>query len=233
MATFTMRLKDVIELTDGDIGLNEYPIFDEAYREKLNKKIVDHYLNQEIGQETIDMWRHAVKRHMNEIMPYYNQLYKSELLQVEPFLTFSSDSSSTTDAEHTTSSDTTSNAASESGSTSTSRTVASEMPQVRLEGDADYATAAQDAISESGATSNAQDSSHAEQGGEQSQTTQSTGSGFSGSMSSLLMEYRQTFLNIDMMVIEDMRDLFMLVWNTGDEYSGDRSPFLFPHWGWW
>lgn len=231
MATFTMRLKDVIEATGGDIGLNEYPIFDEAYREPLNKKIVDHYLNQEIGQETIDMWRHAVKRRMNEIMPYYNQLYKSELHNIDPFLTFSTESTSTTDAEHSTTTDSTSNAASESGSTSTSRTVASEMPQTRLAGDADYATAAQDAVSESGATSNAQDTAHAEQGGEQSQATEATSKGFSGSMASLLMEYRQTFLNIDMMIIEDMRDLFMLIWDTGEEHSQREWPWWPYGWG--
>ena len=33
-----------------------------------------------------------------------------------------------------------------------------------------------------------------------------------GSYSSMLIEYRKTFLNIDMDIIEDLSDLFMLLW---------------------
>src|SRR4051794_4007521 len=61
MGTFTMPLKTAIELAPkGDIGLNDYPIFDEAYRPTLNKKITDRYLNREIGMETISLFRHAM-----------------------------------------------------------------------------------------------------------------------------------------------------------------------------
>ena len=32
------------------------------------------------------------------------------------------------------------------------------------------------------------------------------------SNSKMLMEYRQTFLNIDMQIINELEDLFMLIW---------------------
>ena len=38
-----------------DFGLNDYPIFDESYREKLNKKILDHYDFYEIGQSELEI----------------------------------------------------------------------------------------------------------------------------------------------------------------------------------
>ena len=41
-------------------------------------------------------------------------------------------------------------------------------------------------------------------------------SGFNGSMSALLQEYRQTFLNIDLMVIQALEPLFMGIWGSGD-----------------
>ena len=67
-----------------DFGLDLYPIFDESYRETLNKKILAHYRYREIGAETPQRFRHYLVSKMNEIMPLYNQMYKSELLEFNP-----------------------------------------------------------------------------------------------------------------------------------------------------
>lgn len=64
--------------------LNDYPIFDEEYREGLNNKILNHYLFREIGVETPDKFSFMLHRKMWEIMPYYNQLYESELFDFNP-----------------------------------------------------------------------------------------------------------------------------------------------------
>lgn len=65
--------------------MGAYPIFDEAYRETLNAKILKHYYTREICAETVGLWRLWLNNRMNEIMPYYNQLYKSTLLEFNPF----------------------------------------------------------------------------------------------------------------------------------------------------
>ena len=72
------------------IGLADYPIFNENYREELNNKIIRHYYFREIGLETAGLFRWYMRREMFEIMPYYNQLYESEILakQMEPLLSF-------------------------------------------------------------------------------------------------------------------------------------------------
>lgn len=54
-----------------------YPIFEEAYRRPLERKILSHYYTREIGYETVGRWKLALRNKMNEIMPYYNQLYKA------------------------------------------------------------------------------------------------------------------------------------------------------------
>ena len=54
MATFTATLQELQELgwdIESD-ALMDYPIHDEGYRTPLNRKILDHYRFQEIGQET-------------------------------------------------------------------------------------------------------------------------------------------------------------------------------------
>lgn len=58
----------------------EWPIFDEEYRVPLEKKILRYFYTREIGCETYGLWKLMLQNKMCEIMPYYNQLYKSELL---------------------------------------------------------------------------------------------------------------------------------------------------------
>lgn len=83
MSNFTVQVRWLIE-NNFDFQLTEYPIFDETYRNVLNKKILDHYKFREIGFETPALFRHYLKTALNEIMPYYNQLYKSQLLEFNP-----------------------------------------------------------------------------------------------------------------------------------------------------
>lgn len=61
-----------------------YPIFDETYRPVLESKILKHYYTREICAETVGRWKLFLEVRMNEIMPYYNQLYRSELLEFNP-----------------------------------------------------------------------------------------------------------------------------------------------------
>lgn len=61
-----------------------FPIFDENYRIVLEKKILKHYYTREIGAETVGLWKLWLDSRMNEIMPYYNQLYESELIDFNP-----------------------------------------------------------------------------------------------------------------------------------------------------
>lgn len=62
----------------------DFPIFDEAYREGLCKKILNHYYTREIGAETVALWKFWLNQKMREIMPYYNKLYISEQLKYDP-----------------------------------------------------------------------------------------------------------------------------------------------------
>lgn len=84
MATYTVEIRTLVE-NHFDLGLKNYPIFDETYREGLNNKIINHFYFREIGFETAGLFKRYLNQKMAEIMPYYNQLYKSELLKFNPF----------------------------------------------------------------------------------------------------------------------------------------------------
>lgn len=61
-----------------------FPIFDADYKSVLCRKILKHYYTREIGFETVGLWKLKLNMMMNEIMPYYNKLYESELLNFNP-----------------------------------------------------------------------------------------------------------------------------------------------------
>lgn len=62
----------------------QFPIFDESYRSVIETKILRHYYTREIGFETVGLWKLKLNTKLNEIMPYYNKLYKSELIEFNP-----------------------------------------------------------------------------------------------------------------------------------------------------
>ena len=79
------KVDSVIEKARSKIFNFSYPIFDEEYRSVLETKILKHFYFKEIGFETYGMWHTYLNSTMNEIMPFYNQLYESEKLKFNPF----------------------------------------------------------------------------------------------------------------------------------------------------
>ena len=59
--------------------------FDNDYRQILCSKILKHYYLREISSETVGIWKLWLNTKLEEIMPYYNQLYESALLEFNPF----------------------------------------------------------------------------------------------------------------------------------------------------
>lgn len=197
------------------LGLGTYPLFDEAYRDVLNGKILDEYFNQEIGTETIDNWLLVIRKKMDQIMPYYNQLYLSEQIVYDPLVTIDIE----TDASGTGQENTTSNAKvnSTSDNTSGSRAVSQELPQTTLAGIEDYATAATDTNSKSNveATSNQDNTAQ----NNTNNTNTSKTKGMQAIAPELIMRYRNTMLNIDVRILGEIQTCFMLVLNNGDAYT--------------
>lgn len=248
MATFTRMLHDILDVDrpeDADsalIGLDSYPIFDESYRDTLNLNIIRHYWNREIGAETTSMFVHWVRSRMGLIMPAYNKLYESTLLDFDPFETVrlethtEQEGSSTSSNEQDAVSQEESSSSNTSQSDTGSRTVNMEHPQTRLNNYEDYATASVDARSESTGisdatgtgstttTGQASASAHDEQEG----TTVHTG--FSGDRAALLQSFRDTIINVDVMIINDLGDLFMGIWDNNNSFTGEHLPYMSP-WG--
>lgn len=212
----------------------DFPIFDENYRQVLCRKILKHYYTREIAHETVGRWKLALNAKLNEIMPYYNQLYKSELLEFNPFydvdLTRSREGSGTsnrTSNNTETNSGTSKNVSSGSGTSNTdtlnrfSDTPQNSMDTQGIADSVPLTTVTK--VNEDNTTTNestdtlTRDDSKTENGTENINNTDKyieTVRGKQGTenYSSLLKKFRETFLNIDMMIIEDCSDCFFTLW---------------------
>lgn len=79
------QVNSIIEKARPSVFSFEYPIFNPDYKATLEHKIMRHYYMQEIGLETVGQWKLKLEDKLNLIMPYYNQLYESAQLKIEPF----------------------------------------------------------------------------------------------------------------------------------------------------
>ena len=196
-------VKDIIANSRAKIFDFDYPIFDEAYRSVLETKILKHYYTREIGQETIGLWKLKLDTKLNEIMPYYNQLYKSELLDFNPLYNFNitRDHNVQSNGYRTTGNSITTN--------DETKNLYSDTPQGSLYGveNSTYLTNARK-ISNNNSSSSS--------GNDQYDNTEDYLEhvyGYEGkNASELLLKYRETFLNIDMQIINDLEELFFQLW---------------------
>lgn len=212
----------------------DFPIFDENYRQVLCRKILKHYYTREIAHETVGRWKLALNAKLNEIMPYYNQLYKSELLEFNPFydvdLTRSREGSGTsnrTSNNTETNSGTSKNVSSGSSTNNTdtlnrfSDTPQNSMDTQGITDSVPLTTVTK--VNEDNTTTNestdtlTRNDSKTGNGTENINNTDKyieTVKGKQGTenYSSLLKKFRETFLNIDMMIIEDCSDCFFTLW---------------------
>lgn len=254
------KIKDVIAKAIPKIFDFDFPIFDESYRNVLETKILKHYYTREIGLETYGLWKLKLDTKLNEIMPFYNQLYKSALLEFNPLYevdyskTGNRDSSGTRDntennnesydesidynESHDESTANSNDGTLTKGTTTTTTNYYSDTPQGAISNviDGTYLTnATYNVVGNTGSDSTTNNGSADSDGSSKSKNekdgsrrgskssnsnltdTESYLESVRGKMSSksystLLMEYRETFINIDMMLIEELSDLFFGLW---------------------
>ena len=78
------NVDDIVSKSWNKIFTSKAVFFDEEYRSVLCQKILKHYYLREIGCETVGIWKLWMNTRLEEIMPFYNQLYKSALIEFNP-----------------------------------------------------------------------------------------------------------------------------------------------------
>lgn len=218
----------------------KFPIFDEQYRSVICCKILTHFMFREIGFETIGLWTYKLNQRMNEIMPYYNKLYQSANLEFDPLHDVdvttthkgSGSNTGTVANEATGKTDHTSKegytTARRVADTKDDYSVFSDLPQGGLEGvrDGTYLTNARRDTANDNSSTTGEDTTDTvettENKGNNTETRNLSntdeyvetvvGKRGASSTSSLIKEYRQTLINVDEMIFDELNDLFIQLW---------------------
>lgn len=211
------NIEDVLDKSWNKI-FSDFPIFDEQYRPELCKKILRHYYTREICCETVGRWKLFLSDKMKNIMPYYNQLYQSELLKIKPLV--SVDRSVTHEGSKSETKTTSRNGTNTSDSRTDGNTNTwsyySDTPQGGVAGldTNDYLTNATHNIGTDGTSTTLKGTTT------DNETGTGNGSdnyvdkvlGCEGNQSEMLLKFRETFLNIDMLIINELKDLFFTIY---------------------
>ena len=199
MAKYTITIGTLIK-NNFNFGLDTYPIFDNNYRNTLNNKILNHYYNNEIGFETPELFKFYLNNKLNEIMPYYNTLYENLKL-------YDNNLMSNVNLKEVLNRETANKVSTKSNSKTDTRNLFQDTPQGSLkETDIDnlrYATNL--TLNDSNITDNTSSL------GDGTENYVKTIIGNNGSKYTyeLLNELKNAILNIDMMIINDLNELFM------------------------
>ena len=222
------------------LGLSDYPIYDEGHRQELNDKIIRRYYFREIGFETLELFSWHVRSHMHEVMPYFNELYKTVGLIDNPLYTRDMSFTETWDRDETeqgntandgtksNTSNTTTHSDTNSSTTSSDKNVFQDTPMNGLDTGAiqgmDYATnvtfddgsttgeSEREDTSESTSSETTSDKGTSNRTGRYDGTREHRESGYDRPQAETLLTYRKAILNIDLDVVDSLNVLFMGLW---------------------
>ena len=210
MANFTMELRKVEEYHQ--VFTFDYIFYSNNLEERkaFEELFINHFYFHEIGCETVDRWKHMLKARLNLIMPYYQQLYKTEWQRVDKDMMNSKDLTETTTRLLEQSGEMTdSSQASSSGEgTSNASNIGDGVNIVNLnEGNK---TSMSNSITSSESQSSS--SSNTESNIQETITFNSKGDIGIQTPAYAITEWRKVIININQQILEECKDLFMLIY---------------------
>lgn len=177
-------------------------------KDKLAKKIVNHYYMREIGQETIGLWIHYVKDTMTLLMEEYLPLIYSSSIEYDPLINVNY----TESFSRTANVDNTGASVSNSSNSGSSLGVNSDTPQGQISKTAilQGAYASNTTATETESTiGNRTDTTSGSDSEEEYTKTIRGNSGVSATAQKMVEQYRNNIRAIDREIIEKLEPLFM------------------------
>lgn len=196
MAQYTLELREIVKNKDIFKSIN-YDLYNNDYKPIFEEKFIKRYYFREIGCETVGRFLIYLESTLNEIMPYYTQLYKTTTFIYDPLLNYDLTEEITREiiGENSTSSTTTNNGETRSYDTPITRNdVYKKSPSF-----------INDTNDRTGYNGNANNKTN--------EVNRRNTKGNIGVMSSqdLIKKERDLILNIDMMILDELENLFMQV----------------------
>lgn len=221
MAKITMELRHLLEIMSNE-GLElfdfDYPIADLTWKETFEELFKDYFYEYEIAG-TPDYFKHKLKVKLKLLIPYYNELYNSKLFEINPLLTKkiteTLDENRTQDITDSTTDKTTSNNTSNTTVENTDEGTRTDYPEHTII--TEDLPSGKTKETSNGSTTGSTDGTVdyiSDKTNTQNNTIDYTKviEGFEGNQNELLRSYRENIININQMLINDLKTLFILVY---------------------
>lgn len=201
MANYTFELRQIVATNNIFENMPFYTDDETAKKEFQDKFIMEYYFH-EIGQETYPRWQWQLNAKLRLIMPYYKQLYATELKAQNIEFLLNKDYTET--LERTVARDAQTNGSAEGTNTSKVSDIANGVADVGLA--QGYLTGMSETT---GSNTNEQTATDNE---DESYTLVGKGNIGTTSSAELLEKWRQVLINIDQLIIDECRELFMTIY---------------------
>lgn len=224
MASYTIELRklcdyytrEVVEGWFKDYRIEDYLTLEQIQiitekgvwnKDKLARKIVDHYYMREIGFETPLLFEHYVKMKMQEIMEDYLPVIYSNSIKFDPLVNVDFTETFERQIEGSAQNEGTSNSESKSsGLGIVNNTPQTNITKQDLESGL-YASSVSQTDTEVNDETTTQNSGTSNQNENYTKRTKGN-SGVSATAQALIMQYRETIRAVDREIIENLNDLF-------------------------
>ena len=206
MSKYTLELRYIYE--DENYKLFDFPynLYDNDLKPWFEEKFFQHFMFYEIGFDTIGMFKQRLMSKLNDIFPYYKQLYETEIRTKGIDFMLNKDLKESYVRELTSNS----NSNQESNVTSNSLSTAGQLTP-SLIANSQKIDKFMDSAQKDNSSSNSTSTGESNGNSREEYTLTSQGNIGITSSAELLTKWRETLLNIDLMIFEECNDLFMQI----------------------
>ena len=206
MSKYTLELRYMYE--DENFKLFDFPynLYDNDLKPWFEEKFYQHFMFYEIGFDTIGMFKQRLMSKLNDIYPYYKQLYETEIRSKNIDFMLNKDLKESYVRELTSNS----NSNQESNVTSNSLSTAGQLTP-SLIANSQKIDKFMDSAQKDNSSSNSTSIGESNGNSREEYTLTSQGNIGITSSAELLTKWRETLLNIDLMIFEECNDLFMQI----------------------
>lgn len=206
MSKYTLELRYLYEDEKFNLFSFPYNLYDNDLKPWFEEKFYQHFMFCEIGFDSVAIFKQRLMSKLNDIFPYYKQLYETEIASKDIQFMLNKDLKETYVRELTSNS----NSSQESNATSNGLSTAGQLTP-SLIANSQKIDKFMDTAQKDNATSNSTSTGESTGNSKEEYSLLSQGNIGITSSAELLAKWREVLINIDLMIFEECNDLFMQI----------------------
>lgn len=216
MAEYTIGMWEIYQDKKFNLFDLPYNLYDNDLKPYFEEKFYQHFMFKEIGVVPLGRFKQMLIAKLNDIYPYYKEIYKSVLVaeNMDFMTTKELKEVFTREVEGNSTGNVTSTSEANSTNNGTDLTVVNDTPQNKIDDLDEYITSASKNNSDStnNSTSNGNSQSSSNNKLLEKTTFESVGNLGVSSDGFLLEKWREVTINIDQMIFDELNSLFLQVY---------------------